>query len=545
MSGDVQFRSNGVGTLIDTKSVCRMAEAKAVTLQLTTCLGEEIRNANTAVKMYALESLYDDVVLRLKGLRGNVEWTDTERQGIVNTLHDYKEVKNANPAALAANLFTFGPMNPSGVGGQHGDIAPSPLPGAHDDFVGTWTADPSIHRSTDEAGARRSHRSIDMSDPSIHRSMDGAGARRSHRTHEHTVRPRPRSVPRSADVYPNDPDRVGIPGEGSRGRFADGSSEDPDPALYGGGIHSVGGESPRGGHDIPRSMRSESSSSRSSFDPSIPSDSGNGRNSILTLTRQISDKIDDMETMIDDICKTRSQEMHSETISILKAEMGIFSSGLSECMRQDVTDMRDSVIAEVQKATTVQLREMEASINGIGAGLNRDPGTMQDRVIAEVQRTVQIEVGEIASNMDVFVDQISREVGETEGRVIEEVNGATKEQTGQIVSCVRGIDDKISRDLGEMEGRVIAAVHRATKEQTDTINARIIDEFAAVDTMMQTITKRVDAVDANIKSTCQDLLSQMKHVCDILAAHHSPNVDTPGPALREPRDVSNVDTRDS
>ena len=75
-------------------------DTKGVILQLTTCLGEETKRATTSQNIAAIEPLYNDVLLRMKGLRGNVEWTNTERQNIMSTLQDFKHVMNANLVGL-------------------------------------------------------------------------------------------------------------------------------------------------------------------------------------------------------------------------------------------------------------------------------------------------------------------------------------------------------------------------------------------------------------------------------------------------------------
>ena len=57
-------------TAVDAKLLDDTLDTKNVILQLTTCLEEETKRATTSKNITALEPLYNDVLLRMKDLRG-------------------------------------------------------------------------------------------------------------------------------------------------------------------------------------------------------------------------------------------------------------------------------------------------------------------------------------------------------------------------------------------------------------------------------------------------------------------------------------------
>ena len=120
--------NNGVVS-IDSSATSQTSDAKSVILQLTTCLGEEILNATTSAKIDALEPLHAEVVMRLKDMRGTVDWTSTERSCIENTLHNYKQIIIADPLKVSVpttntGMTSFG-VFPSGASGRAAGAAES------------------------------------------------------------------------------------------------------------------------------------------------------------------------------------------------------------------------------------------------------------------------------------------------------------------------------------------------------------------------------------------------------------------------------------
>ena len=91
MSGDACSAPVNNTEAIKKSTASETSNAKSVILQLTTCLREELRNASTNAKKYELIPLHSEVVMRLKDLRGNVDWTSTERSCIETTLRGYEE----------------------------------------------------------------------------------------------------------------------------------------------------------------------------------------------------------------------------------------------------------------------------------------------------------------------------------------------------------------------------------------------------------------------------------------------------------------------